>query len=138
MKVQHVPIAHVNAVWPQVEGFIAKSISSQKGPPDYTLDQIKTLVAVGTWMLVVISDETNTIKGAGVINFYNRPNDRIAFVLNVGGRRIATSEVYTQLCVLCKSFGATKIECAANEGAFRLWSKLGFKEKYRIAEVYIR
>ena len=137
MKLQHVPLEHINAVWPQVEGFIAKSIASQHGAPDYTLDQVRTLVTMGNWMLAVISDDANNIKGAGVINFFNRPNDRVAFILHVGGRMIANTNIHTQLCALCKSFGATKIECAANEGASRLWRKLGFKEKYRIAEVSI-
>jgi hypothetical protein len=137
MKLQHVPVEHVHTVWSKVEGYIADAISNQKGQPDYTLEQVKTFITMGNWMLAVITDNDNNIKGAGVINFFNRPNDRVAFVLYVGGRMIANKDMHTQLCALCKSFGATKIECAANEVASRLWRKLGFEEKYRIAEVSI-
>jgi hypothetical protein len=35
---------------------------------------------------------------------------------------------------LLKSYGATKIQGAAREAIARLWTRYGFKERYRIVE----
>lgn len=137
MNIQHVPISYVNMVWPKVEGYIAKAVNNQKGQPDYTIDQVKTFVTTGQWMLIVVTDEPENIKGAVIVQFFNRPNDRVAFVTYIGGRLIANPDTFNQLCALCKSFGATKIEGAVSEAVSRLWRKFGFEEKYRIAEVSI-
>jgi len=132
MKVEAVPFEWVNRVWPTVEPFIAEA--SQHGE-DYTVDQIKTLVTQGIWMLVVMSDETG-IKGAGTINFFNRPNARVAFVTAISGKFITTLDGFNQLKDLVASRGATEIEGAARESVARLWRQnFGFTEKYRIVGV---
>jgi len=77
------------------------------------------------------------VKGAMTINFFNRPNDRVAFITYIGGKHIAEQETFDQLATLCRSFGATKIEGAVNEAVARLWRRFGFTEKYRIAGVTI-
>ena len=135
MRVQHVPLELVNQVWPKVVKYIDDAVIQQSGEPDFTLDQVRTYVTSGTWMLAVVVDAEGAINGAMTINFFNRPNDRVAFITYIGGKHIVSKEAFDQLAMLCKSFGATKIEGAVNEAVARLWRRFGFTEKYRIAGV---
>ena len=132
MNIQYVSIEWVNQTWPKVEGFIASALEHSQG--DYTLDQVRTLVTQGNWMLLVAVDG-DEIKGAGTINFYNRPNDRVAFISTIGGRLISNTDTFEQLRAFALSHGATVIEGAARESIARLWTRYGFTEKYRIVGV---
>jgi len=137
MKIQHVPLELVNQVWPKIVTYIDEAVIQQAGDPDFTLDQVRTFVTMGTWLLAVVVDEDGSIKGAMTINFFNRPNDRVAFITYIGGKHIAEQDTFDNLAALCRSFGATKIEGAVNEAVARLWRRFGFTEKYRIAGVTI-
>ena len=130
MKIHHVDINYVNQIWPQVEKFIAAALEHQD---DYNLEHVKVFVADGTWTLVVALDEEGVMHGAATVQFYNRPNDRVAFVITTGGRMIVNQETYDQFAALLKAFGATYVECAARESTIRLYERVGFKEKYRVA-----
>lgn len=130
MNIQHVSTEYVNQVWPQVEEFIAAALAYQD---DYNIEHAKVYVANGTWTLIVAADEAGVIHGAATILFYNRPNDRVAFVVTLGGKLITGSETYAQFTNLLKAFGATYIEGASRESATRLWQRFGLKEKYRIS-----
>lgn len=133
MKVQHVPLEWVNQVWPQVEGFIESALDYSNG--DYTVDQARTLVTSGQWTLVVATDDEG-IKGAATILFFNRPNDRVAFVTAIGGKLVSSLDTFNDLKVIAASFGATTIEGAARKSIARLWRKLfNFQEKYTIVGV---
>jgi hypothetical protein len=132
MKIQYVPIEWVNQTWPKVEAFITSALEYANG--DYTTDQVRTLVTQGHWMLLVAVDGEE-IKGAGTISFYNRPNDRVAFVSAIGGRLISNADTFEQLRAFALSHGATVIEGAARESIARLWTRYGFTEKYRIVGV---
>ena len=134
MQVQHVDISHVNQVWSLVEGFIDDALDYSKG--DYTLEQAKTLVAVGHWALFVAVNEAG-IQGAATVSFSNRPSDRVAFITAIGGKLISSPETFEQLKQVLASVGATCIEGAARESVARLWSRYGFEEKYRIVGVKI-
>ena len=137
MNVQHVPIEFVNQVWIQAEGFIKDAIEQQEGERDYTLDQVKTLVVNGQWLLLVASNEENEIKGAATVSFSNRPNHRVAFITYIGGRLITNPGTFQQMCAILKRYGATCIEGAVNEAVARLWRRYGFTEKYLIVGVTI-
>lgn len=130
MKIQHVDLSYVNQIWPQVEQFIATALEHQD---DYNLEHVKVFVMNGTWTLVVALDEEGVMHGAATVQFYNRPSDRVAFVVTMGGRLVTGNEHYAQFTDLLKSFGATYIECASRESAARLWERFGLKEKYRVA-----
>lgn len=136
MKIQHVALEYVNQTWPFVEKFISDAIDNQVGEKDYTLDQVQAMVASGQWMLLVAVDG-GAIKGAAIVNFFNRPSHRVAFVMYIGGRLVCNHETFNQLCDLLKAFGATKIEGAVNDAIARLWRRFGFTDKYRITEVSI-
>ena len=133
MRVQHVPLEWVNQVWPQVEGFIEAALHHSGG--DYTVDQARTLVTTGQWTLVIVTDEEG-VKGALTISFFNRPNDRVAFVTAIGGKLISSPHTFNDLKAIAASFGATTIEGAARKSVARLWRKLfNFEEKYTIVGV---
>ena len=132
MKVEAVPLEWVNRLWPMIEPFITEAVEHCD---DYTVDQIKTFVTQGNWLLVTLSDETG-IKGAGTISFFNRPNARIAFVTSVSGKFISTPEVFDQLKALVVARGATELEGAVRESVARLFKQnFGFTEKYRIVGI---
>jgi hypothetical protein len=129
MKIQHVNLEYVNQVWPKVEDYIKWALDYQT---DYTVEHVKTFIVTGAWTLVVAVDEAGEIKGASAIQFFNRPNDRVAFVVSMGGKLITNKETFQQFSDLLKAFGATAIEGAARESIARLWKRYGFEEKYRI------
>ena len=133
MKVQHVPVEWVNSTWSLVQEFIESALEHAKG--DYTADQVKTFLVLGQWTLLVAVDDDNKIHGAAVVNFFNRPNDRVAFIVAIGGKLISNEDTFDQLRKHLVSMGATVLEGAARESIARLWSRYGFTEKYRIVGV---
>jgi hypothetical protein len=137
MKIQHVSVEFVNQVWYQIADYLNSAIKQQEGEQDYTLDQVRTLVATGQWLLVVAVNDVGEINGAATINFVNRPNHRVAFITYIGGRLITNPGTFKQFCTLLQTFGATAVEGAVNESVGRLWKRYGFTEKYRIVGVTI-
>jgi hypothetical protein len=129
MKIQHVDVNYVNQLWPQVEEFIDAALAYQD---DYNIEHAKLYVTNGTWVLIVAIDDDQVIHGAATIQFYNRPKDRVAFVVTMGGKLITGHETYAQFTELLKAFGATYIEGASRESAARLWQRFGLSEKYRV------
>ncbi len=133
MKIQHVDTAYIHQTWPLVENFIKWALDYQT---DYTLEHVKTFLSNGSWMLIVAADDSG-IRGAAVVNFTNRPNDRVAFIVAMGGKLISSKETFADFSALLKAFGATYIEGAARESIARLWTRYGLEEKYRIVGVKI-
>lgn len=131
MKIQHVDTAYVHQTWPLVQDYIKWALDYQT---DYTLEHVKTFISNGSWMLVVAADDSG-IRGAAVVNFMNRPNDRVAFIVAMGGKLISSKETFADFSALLKAFGATYIEGAARESIARLWTRYGLEEKYRIVGV---
>jgi hypothetical protein len=136
MKIQHVAITNVNQTWPLVEGYIKAAVDAQVGEKDYTIEQVQLMVTSGQWLLLVAAED-GAITGAAIVNFFNRPSHRIAFVMYIGGRLVCNHETFSQLCDILKAFGATKIEGAVSDSIARLWRRFGFTDKYRITEVNI-
>lgn len=132
LVIKPVPVQLVNQTWALVEGFLADAL--KWGEDDYTAEQAKVFIAKGDWLLVVAVDEENAIHGAAAVNFFNMPNDRVAFVIAIGGKLISNQDTYGQFSELLKTYGATKIQGAARESIARLWTRYGFKERYRIVE----
>ena len=133
MKVSYVPVEAVNRVWPSVERFISDGLSHSHG--EYNAEHAKVYVTTGAWKLLVAADENGEVLGACTVEFFNRPNDRVAFITAIGGRLISNKDTFRQLGDVLRYFGATKIEGSARESIARLWKRYGFAEKYRIVEV---
>jgi hypothetical protein len=115
-----------------VEPFIASALEHANG--DYTAEQVKVYASSGEW-LILVAVEDDVIHGAAAIQFFNRPNDRVAFIIAVGGRLVSSEETVAQLKVHCAAHGATIIEGAARPAIARLWARYKFEEKYRIVGV---
>jgi hypothetical protein len=107
MKIQHVDVNYVNQVWQQVAYFIEVALEYQD---DYTLEHAQVYVSNGTWTLFVAVDDEDDVVGAATVQFYNRPSERVAFVVTMGGKLITGHETYAQFTDLLKAFGATYIE----------------------------
>lgn len=135
LTVNYVPLDHAARSWPMAEPHIAEAI--QHGGGDYTLDQVKLLVNMGQWLLLVAIDEINEVKGAATVSFLNYPNDRIAFITFIGGKLISNQDTYKQMCGILKANGATKIQGMARPAIARLWSRYGFEERTTLVEVKI-
>lgn len=132
MKIQFVPLEWVNQTWPQVEAFIASALDHSKG--EYTTEHAKVMVTNGQWKLLVATAEDG-VEGAAIVQFFNRPNDRVCFIIAIGGKLISSDETFEQLKNYAAFNGATCIEGAARESVARLWTRYGFTEKYRIVGV---
>lgn len=127
-KVVQVATSHIHLVWPNIEYYIERSVNHSCG--DVGLEELKHRLLIGEWVLyVVIHENSNMIVGAVVVSYYNRINDRVAYVAAIGGEFITNTGYFSQLCDIIKSFGATCIEGAVRESMSRLLSKLGFKRK---------
>jgi hypothetical protein len=126
---------YFHQTWPLVKDLFASALKF--GGDEYTLDQIKGLLASGSWVLLVATDEENVIHGAASVNFYNMPNDRIGLITAMAGKAIVNRDVFGQVCALLKANGATKVRCAARESAARLYKQVGLEERYTILEAKI-
>lgn len=138
IHVSSVPIRLVAQTWPDAEPFIKSGLDmGQVDFEDYTIDQAKAMVLQGYWHLVVGYDDTGKIHGAAAVEMINRANDRVAFVVSIAGRMIASESSFDQLASVLKAFGATAIEGAARESIARLWKRFGFKTKYAVVGMRI-
>jgi hypothetical protein len=132
LQIQLVPLSLIHKTWPLVDEYLEEAL--RWGEDDYTLEQVKVYITKGDWMLLVAVDEKQNIHGAAAVHIYNMPNDRVAFVVAMGGRLISSAETYEQFSNLLRSFGATKIQGVAREAVARLWKRFGFKERYILVE----
>jgi len=132
LTVKPVGTQYVHQTWPLVEELFAKANKYDAG--DYTLDQIRGLLANGSWVLLVATDEENNIHGVAAISFYNMPNYRVGFITAMAGKAIVNEDVYGQVCNFIRANGATRVQCAARESAARLYKQVGMKERHIIME----
>ena len=135
LTIQPVNIAYFHQTWPLVKELFEKANKYDSG--DYTLEQIKGLLANGSWVLLVATDEENVIHGAASISFYNMPNYRVGFITAMAGKAIVNEAVYEQVCSFIKANGATRVQCAARESAARLYKQVGMQERHTIMETVL-
>jgi len=131
MIIQHIPTEKCAQTWSAIEKFIVEA--HKHDSEDYSVDQIRQFICTGQWILLV-AVENKTTKGAMTITFLNYPNDRIAFITCTGGNMIICQESYNQMVGIVKKFGATKVQTAVRESMSRLLSRVGFKNRYIVAE----
>lgn len=130
LKVQQVPIEYVNQVWDKVEGYLTAALEYSSG--DYSINDLKVMVVQGSWHLIVATDEENTIHGALVVFYFNRPADRVGFVVAIGGKLVSNRATWAQFEDILRSNGATYLEGAGRESIVKLWSRYGMRQKYII------
>lgn len=133
-----VPLRMVAQTWPDAEPFIKRGLDmGQDGFVDYTIEQVKAMVIQGYWHLIVGYDDSGNIHGAAAVEMINRANDRVGFIVSIGGRLVANDDTFSQLKKSMKSLGATTIEGAARESIARLWRRFGFITKYAVVGVRV-
>lgn len=129
MKVEVVPVEWVARTWPMASGFIEDALLYGNG--EYTADQALVHISEGRWQLVVAVDDARKIRGAVVLNYFNRPSQRVAYIIAVGGRLISSQDTAAQLKNIMASHGATHLEGSARPAVARLWERFGITELYR-------
>jgi hypothetical protein len=127
LSIRPVPIEYVNQIWASVKKFIEESISFAEG--EITLDETKYHVISGNWVLYIVTDEENNVHGAVTVAFYNRTDNRVAFITNIGGRLITDKDLFAQFSDLLRQNGATCIEGNVRDSLFRLWTRIGARKK---------
>jgi hypothetical protein len=132
MKFELVPTEWTARLWPEVEQYV--SMAQEFSSDEYTVDQVKTLVLTGVWNLLVATNE-DELCGAVVMAVSNRPNDRAAFIVTMGGKNIVSVDSINQIKEIAVKLGATVLEGAVRESVARLAVKAGFTEKCRLIEV---
>lgn len=128
-----VPVEFINQVWEEVEGFLERSVQHSYG--ELTLDEIKVRVLEGSWMLIVALDADDNVRGAATVSFYNRTDNRVAYVTSIGGKFLANLDTFSQFCDILRMNGATCIEGAVRESLMRLWARLGARKKSTIVQI---
>ena len=132
LQVQYVETEVTSQSWPLVEKYVQSAI--QYGNGDYTIEQIKLLVCMGQWLLLVAVDESGNVHGAATVSFLNYPNSRVAFITFIGGRLISNKDTYMQMSMILKARGATKIQGMARPSIARLWKRYGFNDVATLVE----
>jgi hypothetical protein len=66
---------HFHQTWPLVENLFASAL--KYGGDEYSLDQIKTLLSQGSWVLLVAVDEKNGVQSFFKIDRERRTNGTI-------------------------------------------------------------
>lgn len=133
MVVQAISPKYVNAVWPQIEEYIAKALVHSDG--EVPLAEAKMYLVQGMWNLYAAVDSDNKIFGVATVHFFNRTDHRVAFVTAIGGKLLTTPELFSQLTEFLRSEGATCIEGAVRDSLVRLWSRVGARKKYNLIQI---
>lgn len=130
MILQEVPVQIVNQVLPHVEYFLDSALQYSCG--EYTIDDARVYITSGSWSLIVALDDNGKFRGAAAVQYFNRPRDRVAFIVALGGRLVTSSETRDLLFNIFRANGATSVEAAARDNILRLWQKYGLQKKYNI------
>lgn len=127
----HVNPIYLDVIWPKVEALLASAI--EKGYGEASLDQLKLLVRRGESHLA-IWHENDEIISAGVIDFINYPNYRVAHAGYLSGRH--TEESFTALKAwCCDVMGAKKLQCLGSDAITRLYARYGMEKKYNLLRI---
>jgi hypothetical protein len=132
MKFELVPTEWTARLWPEIEQYV--SVAQEFSSDEYTVDQVKTLVLTGVWNLLVATEE-DKLCGAVVMAVSNNPNNRVAFIVTMGGKNIVSVDGINQIKEIAVTLGATVLQGAVRESVARLAVKVGFTEKYKLIEV---
>lgn len=133
IQLQVVPPNQVYSLWDEVSPMIQAALDS--GTFCYnTLEQVKLLLVKEMQQLLVIV-ENDELVGAMVTEFVNYPNERVLFVVEIGGKGIINETVSDQLGEWARFNGATRMCAWADEARARLYRmKAGFTTARHVVE----
>lgn len=135
MNIEEVPLQHINQILPLAEGYISAALDYSCG--DYTIDEARVFLASGAWSLIIAYSNPGEVRGALVVQYFNRPRDRVAFIIALGGRLVTAQENAQKLFDIFRRNGATTVEAGARDQVLRLWKKYGLGPKYTIISASI-
>jgi len=138
LKIQQVDNKYVVQVWPLVEQYLIDALYKDNDLPEwsncYNIHHVQSFLTSGAWMLLVIVDETEKIRGAITVSFATYPMSRVAFITLIGGCLISNKNTFEQLKVLLKQHGATKVQGYGRASIVRLWKRYGFEARTTLVE----
>jgi len=129
-QVQVVAPIYIQQIWENVEPYLSAALKHSGG--EYGIEHLKLFLIQGNQTLLVAVNGDNKIHGAAVIEWVNYPNERIAFVVCLGGRLVTSKDIWNQFENWVKQNGGTMIRGATYKEAARLW-----KRKFNVEERYI-
>jgi hypothetical protein len=110
-----------------VEEYIAESVAHSNG--DLELAEVKWRLLSEEYLLFVAFAESGAVRGAAVVSIYNRINDRVAYVVGIGGYLIVKRSLFSLFSTALKNLGATCIEGHVRDSLLRLYNRVGFEKK---------
>jgi hypothetical protein len=141
LTVRSVDVNYVQQTWPLVNSYLEDALTKGNDFPEwapcYNIDHVQQYVTAGQWLLLVAVDEQTQIHGACTVSFINYPLHRVAFITCIGGKLISNQETFSQLKLLLKSHGATKIQGSGREAIVRLWKRYNFEPRNNLVEVLL-
>lgn len=133
VRVETVPLEFVNLVWPKVDHYIANAVAYANNM--LTLEEAKLRVVDGTWVLIVALTSDDMVQGAAIVSFFNRADNRVAYVTAIGGRLIASKDIFSQFCDILRQNGATCIEGTVRDSLMRLWERIGARKQSNYIQI---
>jgi hypothetical protein len=141
LTIRPVDANYVHQTWPVVHKFVDEALAAGDDFPDwaacYNADHVLQYLASGAWLLLVATDEENTIHGACTVSFLNYPLYRVAFITTIGGKMLASKDMVEQLKQILRSYGATKIQGSGKKSIVRLWKRFQFEPRNTLFEVLL-
>lgn len=132
IQVQIVLPDQVYTVWDEVKPLIEASLNVGFGYT--TIDQVKLLLTKGMQTLLLAVEE-DKIAGAMVVEFVNYPNERVIFLVELGGKAVVDQSVLDQVEDWARQNGATRMCAWADDARARLYKmKSGFTTARHVVE----
>jgi hypothetical protein len=129
-QVQVVAPIYIQQIWENVEPYLSAALKHSGG--EYGIEHLKVFLIQGSQTLLIAVNEDNKIHGAATIEWINYPNERVAYVVCIGGRLVTSKDIWNQFENWVKQNGGTMIRGATYREAARLW-----KRKFNVEERYI-
>lgn len=132
IQVQIVPPDQIYSVWDKVKPLVEASLNVGFGYA--TIDQVKLLLTKGMQTLLVAVEE-DELAGAMVVEFVNYPNERVVFLVELGGKAVVDQSVLDQVEDWARQNGATRMCAWADDARARLYKmKSGFTTARHVVE----
>ena len=133
LDVRPVQIPDIYKVWDTVAPLLKRAEEKYENP-EYGIEHVKSMLISGQFVLFVFLDSENNIHGAIVVTFINYPNDRVAFIIAMGGKGIVEEDTADKFADICKAYGATTIHGVVTKSGARLYQSVKFNERAILVE----
>lgn len=133
MRLEQLHPNYVCQHWPRIKGFLESGLAHSAG--EYDAEQLKVSLVQGSQALLVVLDDEGEVHGACTVASESYPNMQVAFITAIGGRLIASRDLFEQFKTWAANRGHTHIRGFARESVARLWrQRFGYREIYRTVE----